>query len=263
MSSAVAAAADGQETGPQAGSGGVGGEAETQGRCWAVASAAPGGGDGSAWVGPGRPGPPPYPRLCCPRPLWGHEDRDRSEDSETRGWRNKCPWGLGTSRGWSGRALSQQAKAWPGSLPCERRGSPEAVEVEAWSSSGWPVCRSTRSISNTSIHWLSSCLSSANRCCVAIFSRASRSISCSYSFSFLFRDWRARQGKAGYPEQPPRGPQYCQHLPTATLASRSPGPQGQVCSDEGAAGDPTCLLGHRSAQGGSVSQGLWALRRRH
>lgn len=81
--------------------------------------------------------------------------------------------------------------------------------MEAWSSSGWPVCRSTRSISSTSIHWLSSCLSSASRCCVAIFSRASRSISCSYSFSFLFRDWRIRQGPEGYPEQELEGPQYC------------------------------------------------------
>lgn len=51
VSSAVEAAAaqgGGQETGPQAGSGGVDGEAEAQGQCWAVASAAPGGGDGSA-----------------------------------------------------------------------------------------------------------------------------------------------------------------------------------------------------------------------
>lgn len=101
---AAAAQADGLETGPQAGSGGVGGEAEVQGRCWVVASAAPGGGDGSAWVGPGQPGPPPYPHLCCPRPLWGHEDRDRSEGLETQGWRNRCPWGLGTSWGWDGKA---------------------------------------------------------------------------------------------------------------------------------------------------------------
>lgn len=45
---AAAAQRGGQETGPQAGSGGEGGEAEVQGQCWAVASAAPGGGDGSA-----------------------------------------------------------------------------------------------------------------------------------------------------------------------------------------------------------------------
>lgn len=67
---------------------------------------------------------------------------------------------------------------------------PEAVEVEAWSSSGWTVCRSTRSISITSIHWLSSFFSSAKRCWVAIFSRASRSMSCSYSFSFRFSVWK-------------------------------------------------------------------------
>lgn len=51
VSSAVmeaAAPGDGQETGPQAGSGDAGGEAEAQGQCWVVASVAPGEGDGSA-----------------------------------------------------------------------------------------------------------------------------------------------------------------------------------------------------------------------
>lgn len=43
----AAARAGGQETGSQAGKGGVGGQAEVQGQCWVVASAAPGGGDGS------------------------------------------------------------------------------------------------------------------------------------------------------------------------------------------------------------------------
>lgn len=51
VSSAVtktAAPGDGQETGPQAGSGDAGGEAEAQEQCWVVASAAPGECDGSA-----------------------------------------------------------------------------------------------------------------------------------------------------------------------------------------------------------------------
>lgn len=61
------------------------------------------------------------------------------------------------------------------------------MEVEAWSSSGWMVWRRTLSISTTSMLWLSSFFSSARRCWVAIFSLARRSISCSYSFSFLFK----------------------------------------------------------------------------
>lgn len=69
---------------------------------------------------------------------------------------------------------------------------PEAVDVEAWSSSGWMVCRRTLSISMTSMHWLSSFFSSASRCCVAIFSLAKRSISCSYSFSLRFRVFQGR-----------------------------------------------------------------------
>lgn len=73
---------------------------------------------------------------------------------------------------------------------------PEAVDVEAWSSSGWMVCRRTLSISMTSMHWLSSFFRSASRCCVAIFSLAKRSISCSYSFSFRFRVFRGETEKA-------------------------------------------------------------------
>ncbi len=73
---------------------------------------------------------------------------------------------------------------------------PEAVDVEAWSSSGWMVCRRTLSISMTSMHWLSSFFSSASRCCVAIFSLAKRSISCSYSFSLRFRVFQGRHKTA-------------------------------------------------------------------
>ena len=73
---------------------------------------------------------------------------------------------------------------------------PEAVEVEAWSSSGCAVSLSTRSISMTFIHWPSSFFSSASRCCVEIFSRARRSISCSYSFSFRFRVCREERSSA-------------------------------------------------------------------
>lgn len=79
--------------------------------------------------------------------------------------------------------------------PCELKNLvpvPEAVDVEAWSSSGWMVCRRTLSISVTSMHWLSSFFSSASRCCVEIFSLAKRSISCSYSFSFRFRVFKRR-----------------------------------------------------------------------
>lgn len=69
----------------------------------------------------------------------------------------------------------------------------DAVEVDAWSSSGCTVCRTILSISMMSIHWLNSFFSSASRCWVAIFSLASRSISCSYSFSFLFKVWMYRK----------------------------------------------------------------------
>lgn len=174
------------------------------------AGAVLGGGFGSStwgrWLSLGRPRPAwsssiSSSMLSSPS-VGGHEDRDRSEELGNKRLEKQTALGVwGILWGWSGQHLFQRAKAWPGSLAVEGWGSPEAVEVEAWSSSGWPVCRSTRSISSTSIHWLSSCLSSANRCCVAIFSRASRSISCSYSFSFLFRDWRAGQGKAGHFEQ--------------------------------------------------------------
>lgn len=164
--------------------------------------------------------------LGGPRPAWsssisssmlsspsvgGQGNRDRSERLGSGTLEKQRPRGV-----WDYyRAGRGQRGAGGG------QGSPEAVEVEAWSSSGWPVCRSTRSISSTSIHWLSSCLSSASRCCMAIFSRASRSISCSYSFSFLFRDWRTGQGTARHPEQlgPPRSP-------SATLTSRSLAPRG-------------------------------------
>ena len=165
--------------------------------------------------------------LCGPRPAWsssmsssmlsspsveGHASRDRSEGLGNESLEKQMPLGLWGCHG-------PRVGAMQGG-----QGSPEAVEVEAWSSSGWPVCRSTRSISSTSIHWLSSCLSSASRCCVAIFSRASRSISCSYSFSFLFRDWRTGQVTAGYLEQEPQGPWYCQHLlHPPSSADRGPG----------------------------------------
>lgn len=70
---------------------------------------------------------------------------------------------------------------------CRWDSVPEAVDVDAWSSSGWTVWRRSLSTSIMSIHWLNSFFSSASLCCVEIFSRARRSISCSYSFSFLFK----------------------------------------------------------------------------
>lgn len=179
--------------------------------------------------------------LGGPRPAWsssisssmlsspsvgGHADRHRSEglgreslkEQMTLGARNVL--GLGRGRHGAGWGWS----------------SPEAVEVEAWSSSGWPVCRSTRSISSTSIHWLSSCLSSASRCCVAIFSRARRSISCSYSFSFLFRDWRTEPVTARYPEWQPRGPRYHKHLPPLPSPPDHLAPRGSCAVTRGPGG---------------------------
>ncbi|XP_039107662.1 small G protein signaling modulator 2 isoform X2 [Hyaena hyaena] len=55
------------------------------------------------------------------------------------------------------------------------------------------------------------------------------------------------QRPEGYPEQKPQGPPDCKSLPTATLASRSLSPWGQVCSD-GAAGDHGLSSGDHSKQ---------------
>ncbi|XP_077606008.1 small G protein signaling modulator 2 isoform X2 [Crocuta crocuta] len=55
------------------------------------------------------------------------------------------------------------------------------------------------------------------------------------------------QRPEGHPEQKPQGPPDCKSLPTATLASRSLSPWGQVCSD-GAAGDHGLSSGDHSKQ---------------